>query len=162
MATSNPCFSCCNPYSPPQTSICKAEDCICFCDIYISPKADEAVICGVQGTVDLNDYPNDTEVCGLDTVKYALMYFDAAFFTAAAITEGGVLTWTPDGNALTKTGQLVFKVMCGHLARLVTVTIGRRSNCEGVNCPSGMRCNDCSGLCLPIGALNLDLTTTVN
>jgi hypothetical protein len=158
--TTNPCFSC-NGVVVETQSVCKPGDCICFCDIYISPKADEAVICSQTGTINLFDYPNDTTVCDADLQKYQLMIFDEDFYTSASISENGVLTWVPAPNSTTKTGVLVFKILCGDLAKLVTVTIGRKSNCTGVICPSGEYCNDCSGECAPQTNTNFDLKVNV-
>ena len=161
MATTNPCFSC-GGTTPTTKTPCRPGDCLCFCDIYISPKAAEAVICSATGTINLFDYPNDTTVCGNALLKYQLMLFDESFFTSAEVSENGVLTWVPSPTSPTKTGNLVFKVLCGDLAKLVTVIIGRKSNCTGVICPPGEYCNDCSGDCIPQTTTNFDLTVVTN
>jgi len=161
MATTNPCFSC--PGTVTTTNYpCVTGECICFCDIYISPKDAVSTTCNVEGTVNLNDYENDTSICGEATVKFNLMYYDTAFYSDVSLAEGGVLNWTPASNSPTKTGSIVFKILCGDLAKLVTVTIGRKSNCTGVICQSGEYCNDCSGECVPQTSTNFDLTVTVD
>lgn len=157
--TTNPCFSCCN--TPAIPTPCKRLDCICFCDVYISPKSELASICNVQGVVDLKTFSHDVSVCDTTEVKYQLMMFDTEFFTNVVVFESGMMEWIPSPTASKVTGNLVFKVYCGELAKLVTMTIGRKSNCIGVSCPIGYSCNDCSGICIPNNEIPVDLTIDV-
>jgi hypothetical protein len=159
MVTTNPCFNCCSPTAP--TNPCPSGDCICFCDIYISPNDDLAVPCGQLGTLDVTTYPKNTEVCDTTPLKYVLMYSDADFFESAALTEQGVLTWTPSVDYTTVSGNLVFKVMCGGLAKLVTVTISRKNPCEDVICAASLSCNQCTGVCVDVDGVDLTLTVGI-
>lgn len=161
MSTTNPCFSCCAGVVTPPNTPCPPGQCICFCDIYISPKDAVAVPCTVEGSINLTDYPNDTTVCDAALVKFVLMYHDENFFSSVTLSEAGSLSWTPAANAPTVTGNLVFKILCGDLAKLVTVTIGRKSNCTGVVCGPDEYCSDCSGNCIPKTTTDFDLTVDI-
>lgn len=157
--TTNPCFSC--PGMPPKKTKCKIGNCICFCDVYISPKDSLAVPCNTRGNLELDTYDKDISVCMGNTAKYALMYFDGSFFTDVTLTDDGALTWVPAGGVSQHTGNIIFKLYCGELAKLVTVTIGRKNLCSSVHCPDGMVCDPCTGLCKPINCgPDTDLTLT--
>lgn len=156
--TTNPCFAC--PGMPPKKTTCKQGNCICFCDIYISPKSELAVPCNTQGIIELATYDKDVSVCSGNTINYELMYFEESFYSDVVLDRDGVLSWIPASGVLQKTGNIIFKISCGGLSKLVTVTIGRKNVCEGVFCPAGMICDECTGLCKPENCGTGDLTIT--
>lgn len=155
MNTTNPCFcSGTTPIASPK--LCATGNCICFCDVYISPNSDLAVPCLTQGVVNLNEFDRNLDVCSNNSVSYQVMYYEDDFFLSASITRLGVLTWTPKNQLGRFSGNLVFKISCGALSKLVTVTIAKKDMCSGVVCPQGYTCDQCTGDCHPVdGVANI-------
>lgn len=91
--TTNPCFSCTSTPDSPKTN-CTNGTCLCFCDIYISPKSIDAVACEQTGVLDLKTQDQNTTVCGTTPVSYTLLFFDTEFFKNVTISNG-VVSWTP-------------------------------------------------------------------
>lgn len=153
-STVNPCL--CTPPTTcdtPTTPSCATGECICFCDILILPTDIEAVACGQAGTISLLGQESDTTACGETTPVFTLLGFDGTFFSNAFIDTIDIissvtLTWVPLEGAPNVTGNIVFQVSCGDLAKIVTVTIGRKNLCLNVVCPDGQICEECTGNCV--------------
>lgn len=88
-------------------------------------------------------------ICKTHPLTFSVVKVDDGFFSAISVDPvEGSLSWKVKPSTKLYYGTALMKVQCGDRGTFFKVKIFRNMPCQGVQCPPGLICDECSGNCI--------------